>query len=180
MQLLSPSVLAMVRKGARVRLRDAMRGLAAGGAATAVMTVALEALYRRLPPGERAPMPPRQITVHAAEAVGLARRLDEPARFRASLLMHATYGTGTGAVVYALLRRAPGPGPVTGMLAGILVYLLGYAGWLPLLKLYPPISEEAPARSGQTLLAHIVWGAVLGSCARSDLRLSSFHGTTAR
>jgi hypothetical protein len=163
-----------------VRIGYAVRGLIAGGAATAVMTAALEALYRRLPAGERAPMPPRQITVHAAEAVGLARRLDEPARFRASLLMHAAYGTGTGAAVYALLRRAPGPGPVTGMLAGVLVYLLGYAGWLPLLKLYPPISEEAPARSGQTVLAHMVWGAVLGWCSRSDLRLSSFRGATAR
>lgn len=153
-----------------------VRGLAAGGTATAMMTVVLEALYRRLPADQQAPMPPRQITVHAAEAVGLAKRLDESARFKASLLMHAAYGAGTGAVVFALLRRLPGPSIVGGMLAGIVVYLLGYGGWLPLLGLYPPIPRETASRSGQTLAGHIVWGAVLGWFAGTDIRLSSFHG----
>jgi uncharacterized membrane protein YagU involved in acid resistance len=162
----------------RMRRWDGVRGVIAGGMATVIMTVALEAMFRRLPHDQQAPMPPRQITVHAAEAVGLARHLDEPARFTASLVMHAAYGTGTGAVVYALLRRFPASGIIGGILAGIIVYLLGYAGWLPLLGLYPPIPEETAARSGQTLAAHIVWGAVLGWYTQADTRLSSFRADT--
>lgn len=167
------------------RVRAVATALTAAGMATAMMTVALEAMYRQLPPGERAPMPPRRITLNAAAAVGLAGRLDEPARFGASLLLHALYGTGTGGVVYALLCRLPRLRVAGGALAGIVVYLLGYAGWLPLLKLYPPISQEAPARSGQTIAAHLVWGIVLGWCARADIHLYSFGaasspGPTAR
>jgi putative membrane protein len=139
------------------------------------MTVAMEAMYRRLPAGQRAPMPPRQITVHAAEAIGLAGRLDDDQRFAASLALHAGYGAGTGLVVYALLHRLPLPRLLGGVLAGVGVYLLGYAGWLPLLRLYPPIPREPAARSAETLACHVVWGAVLGWSAMADPRLTSFQ-----
>lgn len=166
---------AVGREVLRMGWRNVAAALAAGGAATVAMTVAMEAMYRRLPPGERAPLPPRQITIRAAAAIGLAGRPDESVRVATSMVLHAGYGMGTGAVVFALLRRRPGAGVGDGVLAGLAVYLLGYAGWLPLLRLYPPIPRETLARNGLTIAAHVVWGAALGGCAKADMRLSSFR-----
>ena len=73
-------------------MKDDLSGLAAGSvagcAATVPMTLLMDALHAALPPHEREPLPPRQITENAAGLAGVLHRLDESDRHGLSLLAH--------------------------------------------------------------------------------------------
>ena len=136
-------------------------GASAGLVATAAMTVAMEAMFRLLPRWQRFPLPPRYLTVRLAARAGVAETMDEPARYRATLLSHFAYGTGAGAGYALLARRLPLPSPIGGILYGLVVYVVGYVGWLPALGLYQPPTRETAARDALLVASHVVWGATL-------------------
>ena len=73
-------------------IREALPGGLAGLLATLPMTVAMEVWHRWLPWRERYPLPPRQITMKLADAVGVKSRLNEPAREALTLGAHFSYG----------------------------------------------------------------------------------------
>jgi hypothetical protein len=133
------------------------------------MTAAMRAVHRRLPPHQRDPLPPKQVTVNAAEVVGVAHRMTRRERHNAFLAAHYAFGAATGAVYGALAPHLPGPGVLNGVAYGLAVWAGNYLGVLPAAGLYKPPDEEPPGRHGMLAAAHVVWGAVLG--AVTDLLL---------
>lgn len=143
-------------------MRGLVRGAVAGLAATAAMTVAMEWMFRRLPPTQRFPLPPRFLVVRMAARTGATSKMDRRARDRATLVAHFAFGASTGSIFPAIAARAPLPSLLVGVLYGVVVYLSSYAGWVPALRLYPAPHKDAPHRTLLMIAAHLVWGSTLG------------------
>jgi uncharacterized membrane protein YagU involved in acid resistance len=139
-----------------------LAGALAGLAATVPMTLAMEAMHRRLPQRHRYPLPPRKITMRAAGVVGLRHKLDESERLGLTLAAHFGYGTATGALYGPLSNRVKGPAAVKGMGYGLLVWAGSYLGLLPALGLLSPATDHPARRNALMIAAHLVWGATLG------------------
>lgn len=84
------------------------------------------------------------------------------------MLAHFGYGTGAG-VLYSLVHRALRPaGPVPlGPLFGAGLWVAGYAGWLPLVGLYLPPTDEPKSRVGMQIVEHLVYGTTTATAYRS-------------
>ena len=89
-------------------MNDILLGAAAGCAATVPMTLAMEAMHRQLPRGERYPLPPRLVTMRVAEQAGIKEQLDEEEREDLSLLAHYGMGTAMGALYGSLAQVRDG------------------------------------------------------------------------
>ena len=139
-----------------------LAGALAGLAATVPMTLAMEAMHRRLPHHERYALPPRKITMRAAGAARAGHRLDESERLGLTLAAHFGYGTAAGALYGPLANRVKGPAAVKGMGYGLLVWAGSYLGLLPALGLLSPATDHPPRRNALMIAAHLVWGATLG------------------
>ena len=139
-----------------------LAGALAGLAATVPMTIAMEAMHRRLPRRQRYPLPPRKVTMRAAGAAGVRHKLDESERLGLTLAAHFGYGTGAGALYGPLSRSVKGPAAVKGMGYGLLVWAGSYLGLLPALGLLSPATDHPPRRNALMIAAHLVWGATLG------------------
>ena len=133
-----------------------------GLTATLPMTIAMEAMFRRLSLPQRYPLPPRTISMRLAGAAGIRPELDERERLGVTLLNHFGYGTAAGAV-YGLLARRLLPGALGGAVYGLGVWAGSYLGLLPATGLYPPATEESARRNALMIAAHVVWGATLGT-----------------
>lgn len=140
-----------------------LAGTVGGCAATAPMTAVMRAIRRRLPPHERDPLPPAQVTVNAAEVVGVAHQLSRRQKQNAFLAAHYGFGAAAGAVYGLLAPHLPGPGALNGVAYGLTVWASSYLGVLPAAGLYKPPDRESAARHGMTAAAHVVWGGVLGA-----------------
>lgn len=140
-------------------------GAVAGFAATAPMSLAMVLLHRLLPPGQRYPLPPRQITdalVDEAADAGLAPDLPREQRRTATLVNHFAYGAGAGALYGALPIR---PSPAGGVGYGLAVWTVSYLGLLPALGLLPRATHAPAPRNALMIAAHVVWGLSLGILA---------------
>lgn len=137
-----------------------------GLAATLPMTVAMEAMFRRLSLPQRHPLPPRTISMRLADTLGMKHELDEQQRLAVTLLNHFAYGTAAGAV-YGLLGRRLLPGVLGGAVYGLGVWAGSYLGLLPATGLYPSAEEESARRNALMIAAHLVWGAALGTVTQS-------------
>lgn len=135
-----------------------LAGAVGGLVATIPMTAAMLLLFRRLPPMEQYPLPPREITMEVASRVGQKHRLPETARTNLSLLAHFGYGALTGGLYPALGIRPRHP-VIGGSIYGIAVWALSYLGWIPALKILHPATRHPPPRRRLMLIAHAVWGA---------------------
>ena len=116
----------------------ALRGAVAGLAATAPMTLAMELMHRRLPPHERYPLPPSEITM-VAEREALGRALDPETHAATTLAAHFGYGAATGAIYGALAGDRAGP--LSGAGFGLLVWGMSSIGPAP------SIPSSSPGRS---------------------------------
>jgi len=143
-------------------MNEVLLGSVAGCIATAPMTLAMELMHRRLPPPERYPLPPRQVTMRAAEKAGIKEHLDEEERLGLTLLAHFGMGTAMGAFYGPLARHIPLPGPLSGAAFGLGVWAGNYLGLLPALGLLRPATEHPPRRTGLMIAAHFVWGSAAG------------------
>ncbi|MGI8855899.1 MAG: DUF6789 family protein [Thermomicrobiales bacterium] len=108
--------------------------------------------------------PPDTIAGAALDAVGV-HEPDEEAQDAAATLLHFGFGIGCGALFGLLHRRLPFrvPGALHGMVFASIVWATSYQGWVPALGIMPPASEDRPDRPRVMLLAHLVYGALLGS-----------------
>ena len=140
-------------------------GTLAGLGATAPMTLAMVAMHRRLPPEQRYPLPPRQITMNAAAKVGAREHLDEPERTALTLLAHFAYGAFVGGLFGLVAPRKPSAAIPAGVGYGLLVWAGSYLGLLPALGLLPPATRHPPQRNALMIAAHVVWGAAAGALA---------------
>jgi uncharacterized membrane protein YagU involved in acid resistance len=126
------------------------------------MTAVMEGVRRLLPPEQRDPVPPRQVTERATEAVGAADDLTEGEKDAVAAVTHFGFGTGAGAVYGLLAPHLPGA-PVAGGVAYALgVWAGSYLGWLPATGLYKRPEHEPAGRHAKNVLSHVVWGAALG------------------
>jgi len=142
-------------------VRRLVEGGIAGLTATAPMTLAMAAMHGQLPWFERRSLPPRQITMRAAQKVGLRQHLGERQRKTATLTAHFGYGAAVGSL-YAPLASAAHLPPVPGGVAfGLAVWLVSYLGLLPATGLYPPATRESARRNALMVAAHLVWGVAL-------------------
>ena len=142
--------------------RRLMAGAAAGLAATVPMTAAMQLMHRQLPAAERYPLPPRRITMRAADKAGVKAHLDEPERLGLTMAAHFGYGTGIGALFGLIAPRRPAEAAAAGAGFGLLVWTVSYLGLMPALGLHPSATKEPAGRNGLMIAAHLVWGATAG------------------
>ncbi|MGI8999404.1 MAG: DUF6789 family protein [Candidatus Limnocylindria bacterium] len=142
--------------------RNIMIGAAGGLVATAAMSVVMLVASRL---GLTAQLPPGRIAEEAIEAATSrpATRDEEEA---VASIAHAAFGVAGGVifgVIVSSLRRVP-----SGLMAGLgavyatSIWLVSYQGWVPALRIMPPASRDDPGRAITMLVAHWVYGAVLG------------------
>lgn len=132
----------------RLRQRHALEGALAGLVATLAMTAAMRRLHRRLPEGERYPLPPREIT----DRTGLSPLARHD---RGALANHFAFGAGMGALYGALCaKRSLG----AGVLYGLGVWSASYLGWIPGTGILRPATSHPIRRNALMLFVHVVWG----------------------
>lgn len=146
----------------RSLLIEAVAGAIAGFVATVPMTAAMALMYRRLRRDERHPLPPQHITEHALERAGADDDVDRSARGRLALAVHFGFGAAAGALYGPVGARATAP-VASGVLYALGVWAMSYLGWLPALRLLPPATHESRGRNALMIVAHVVWGAVMGA-----------------
>lgn len=132
------------------------RGIVSGLAATTAMSALLLAADRL---GGVDEPPPQKVTRAALPALE-----EEYVPGTASV---AHYGIGlAGAAAYALWpRRVRGVG--TGILHGLAIWAVAYELLLPRAGVLPPAHRDKPGRAVTMILAHVVYGGVLGSVRRA-------------
>lgn len=160
-------------------------GAIVGGGATYPMSKVMEALEGKGVAekgkggtvGGGDPLPPREITVRLARRVGL--RLTEREKQTATYAGHYAYGAAAGGLYGMLFPIGTGVarGVAQGAAYGLGVWGVSYLGWLPLVGLMKPATRHRPRRVRLMILAHLVWGGVLGGCMG---RVQSRHAPTAR
>lgn len=143
-------------------LTSLIAGGVAGCVATLPMTLAMEAMHRQLPPEERYPLPPRQITENFAHEVGVNAYLDEGSRTHATMVAHFAYGAAMGALYGSLGTRLHIHEPARGALFGVGVWTGSYLGLLPSVGLLTPATQHPLRRNALMIAAHVVWGVATG------------------
>ncbi|MFC4638966.1 DUF1440 domain-containing protein [Deinococcus hohokamensis] len=143
-----------------------LKSALAGCAATLPMSVwMLAAQHWLLPRQERYPLPPEQITEHAAEAMGLDAVAENDGALKlASVVNHFAYGAAVGAL-YAPLRGRPEPAALKGTGLGLLVWTASYLGLLPATGLLSSATHHPARRNALMIVAHVIWGSATGLLA---------------
>lgn len=153
-------------------LTPVIAGSVAGCVATLPMTLAMEAMHRRLPSDEQYPLPPQQITDNLAQHVGMNPCLDEQSRTQTALVAHFAFGAAMGALYGGLGSRLPVPEPARGVLLGVGVWAGNYLGFLPSVGLLSPATQHPLRRSALMITAHVVWGVTTGLLLNAATRNS--------
>lgn len=140
-------------------LRMALVGAAAGAAATAPQSAVVWGLrragiYRSKPAPER-------VSERGSRPVVNVRALPKPVRRAIKTLQHVGFGAAMGGA-YGLLSVGVRPNAVTGLLTGLGVWAVNYAGVLPAAGIMPPPHRDEPSRQAALLLAHVAYGLTLG------------------
>ncbi|HEY0444313.1 MAG TPA: DUF6789 family protein [Candidatus Limnocylindrales bacterium] len=155
----------MARDLWQVPLADALaRGVAAGIAATAAMSVVLVAAERS---GDMSRMPPHEIASNAISKSPIGAETSGRARRRLGWVAHFAFGAAAGATFEVVRRRLPPrvPAVPAAVAFAAVVWGVSYLGWIPALGLMPPATDDEPGRQPALLLAHAVFGGVLGVTA---------------
>lgn len=157
------------------------RGVAAGVVATAVMSASMRAAQAM---GLLGRMPPRKITDHLLDVLGVKHATPRIARRALATINHVGFGASCGALFglgHALLGRRARTRPLATTAAGVafgtLVWAVSYAGWVPALGVMPRPSRDRFGRPATMVVAHWVYGGVLGALvARLGMRGSDGLG----
>lgn len=137
-------------------------GARAGLMATGWMSLVM-LLARKLAPTPK--LPPRKI-VEATVNVATDKPVNTSFIKAASVAAHFAFGATAGGIFANLQPRLRLSSLPAGIAYGLLIWAGSYKGWIPALKILPPPSRDNPARARTMLLAHVVYGAVLGSSLR--------------
>ncbi len=126
--------------------RVLLLGALAGIAGAAAMTGAMRMLHRRLPPGERYALPPREI-VQGALLTQVGPTLAEPDRQRLTVAGHFGYGAAMGSLLAAV---RPSSRSGRGAAYGVLVWAGEKPPWPPSYSRLglPPASAVAESPHG--------------------------------
>jgi uncharacterized membrane protein YagU involved in acid resistance len=160
-------------------VKDVIAGMVGGIAATVPMTAAMEVMHAALPPAERRPLPPRRIEDRLTGVTGARRALGESEHVALTMLLHFGFGGAAGAVYGLASPHLPGAPMVKGAGFGVAVWAASYLGGLPATGLERSALREPSGRNALMVLAHVVWGAVLGEVTHR-LRTEDSTRTTRR
>ena len=138
----------------------------AGFVGTMAMTAAMRRAHRLLPGKERYPLTPREIVDSASEQLEMP--LAEEATRDATTLAHFAYGAAMGALIAAM---NPDPKKRGGALAGGVIWLASYMGWIPAVGALEPATRHPARRNSLMIGAHLVWGSATAAAIR-ELRLA--------
>lgn len=145
----------------------AVSGALSGVAATGAMSMLMAAWRWSLGGG---PFGPTVVTDRTLAPAGVLPDT-APARATVRMAAHVAFGSGVGAL-YAVatptvLRAVPGvravPAPARGAAYGLGVWGVTYGSALPALLRLPPPSRDRRGRQPRLVVAHLVYGAVLGA-----------------
>lgn len=142
-----------------------LKSLIDGALGGAIATVAMSAVMLT---GQQVGLmrryPPEDVTDAALDATGVISETTPETRLELAVLAHLGFGVGAGALFSWLCRRGRWPIPTVaqGVIFGSLVWLVSYCGWVPALGILPPASKDQPGRAGTMIVAHWVFGALLG------------------
>jgi hypothetical protein len=144
------------------------------------MTVAMATMHRQLPWWQRFRLPPREITASMLRKTGVRHRVPREVESTAVAVGHFAYGAAAGAVYGTLPLKSRGP--LSGILYGLLVWAGSYGGWLPAAGLATPLRRRTDEHIALMVLAHVLWGGVLGTTVRrlGDGRLAGRGNEMAR
>ncbi len=132
-----------------------------GGVATMAMSLVMWGARHA---GLVGKLPPARL---AAALLDAADAQDAPgwARDALAAVLHLGFGAAAGslfALLHSRLRVSIAP-TVQGMAYGLVVWLVSYMGWVPAVGLLPAATRDEPRRPVVMVLAHGVYGAVLGA-----------------
>lgn len=135
-------------------------GALAGGAATCVMSLTLF-WAQRLHLLDR--LPPEEMTDKLLDTAGI--QAEQRTRTSLAALFHILFGVSAGGLFGLIQRqvRLPLPSSLAGIGYAGMVWLLSYMGWIPALGLLPAATRDGPRRPRIMVLAHAIYGAVLGA-----------------
>ena len=136
-------------------------GAIAGLVATAAMSGAM-VLAQRV--GLMGKLPPKKLTQRMLGAFGV--NLDRTSTDVLATVAHFAFGATAGAMFSLGWRPRHAhrfAAPLVGSTFGTLIWLGSYAGWIPALGLMPAPHHDRPGRPTSMVLAHIVFGGVLGT-----------------
>ena len=138
-----------------------MDGALGGLLGTAAMSAGMLAAGKLGLMGEQ---PPEIITAGVLDAAGV-RPDDERARDALASVAHFAFGVAGGSVFAVLHRRLglPIPAAAHGLIYASLVWSVSYLGWVPALRLMPSAQRDRPDRPLVMILAHWLYGSVLGA-----------------
>lgn len=138
-------------------------GAVDGAAATLAMSAVMAAAARA---GQLGEPPPRRIVRRARKHAGTwSWNASSRSHGAWAVLVHFAFGAGAGSLFESAYgrTRAPLPAPIAGAGFGVAVWLASYAGWVPALGLMPPPHRDRADRQAWMVVAHLVYGAVLGT-----------------
>jgi len=151
-------------------------GSASGVAATAVMSCVMVGAREA---GLMSEIPPHEMASRAVDRTPAGDETGGEERRALGWLSHFAFGAAAGAL-YAPLRsvvRTPGPAALHGAGYALVIWLVSYMGWIPSLGLMPRADRDEPGRQPAMVVAHLVFGAVLGALVQSRLpRQAGPHG----
>jgi uncharacterized membrane protein YagU involved in acid resistance len=146
--------------------RRLLQGALAGFIATAPMTISMLIGWRFLPRREKYSLPPRLITEEMTERVGVEHRLDDKKLTGLTLLSHFGYGAAFGAIYALFEQRVPLRSSLKGALSGVALWAGSYLGWLPVMNILAPATQQPWRRNLLMIIAHVIWGVTLGEVVR--------------
>jgi fatty acid desaturase len=141
--------------------RAAVAGASVGVAATLGMSAVMMAGQRFGLTGRH---PPEEIVDRSAERL-TGHRLEEQHADAAGAIAHLAFGAAAGAMFAigwgklhpAIPASLAGVGYATG------IWSASYLGWVPALGLMPPAEQDDRSRQTVLLVAHWVYGVILGT-----------------
>lgn len=147
----------------QIRFGCYLTGAIAGLLATLPMTALMVVGKRQLSWRSQEPLPPRQITQQALQAVGLRSKVSPEQETALTAFNHFAYGAGAGAVYGGLFPIRSLAGSISsGAIYGLGVWTGSYCGWLPAVGLYQSPAADTAERDELMIAAHVVWGGSLG------------------
>ena len=146
-----------MQRDARAIMDGALGGVIGTAGMSAFMLAAGKA-------GLMVEQPPDAIAGAALDAAGVEMR-DEEQQDALATLLHFGFGTSCGALFGVLHRRLPFrvPAALHGMVYAFLIWATSYQGWIPALGIMPPASRDHPRRPLTMIIAHFIYGALLGT-----------------
>jgi len=111
-------------------------------------------LWRRLPPRQRYPLPPREI-VEQILPERLRAHAGEDARRELTMAAHFGYGAATGALLPLLTRSRRLD---VGAAYGVGIWAVSYLGWIPAFGILQPATRHPARRNALMIAVHLLWG----------------------